>query len=92
MSTLTQSKRQVLKAKAHQLKPVVMLGAKGLTESVHVEIARALHDHELIKVRLTASDHETRDAMIDEICSAHGAEKIQRVGNIVVLFKAKPDS
>jgi RNA-binding protein len=89
MNTLTQSERQVLKAKAHQLKPVVMIGGKGLTESVHAEIARALFDHELIKVRLPGTDHDARDAMIEAICATHGAGKVQRVGNVVVLFKAR---
>ncbi len=89
MSTLTQSERQMLRAKAHSLKPVVMIGEKGLTEPVIKEIERALFDHELIKVRLAAPSHEARDAMIAAICEAHHAKQIQRIGNILVVYKKR---
>ena len=48
---LTPAERKALKAKAHKLDPVVHIGAKGLTDEVIAEIDRALHAHELIKVR-----------------------------------------
>lgn len=89
MPTLSQSERQVLKAKAHSLKPVVMIGNKGLTTSVHDEIDRALFDHELIKIRIAGADHDTRDELIDDICETHGAAMVQRVGNVAVLYKQK---
>ena len=43
----------------HQLKPVVIIAQKGLTENIKEEIDRALTDHELIKIKLLTS---TRDA------------------------------
>ena len=49
-----------LKAKAHQLEPVVIIGAKGLTQEVLAEIDRALKAHELIKVRAPALERRAR--------------------------------
>jgi RNA-binding protein YhbY len=49
---LSPKERQVMKAKAHALKPIVGLGNQGLTANVHSEIDRGLYDHELIKIRL----------------------------------------
>lgn len=90
MTTLTQEGRQVLKAKAHQLKPIVMIGGKGLSESVHIEIERALFDHELIKIRLSGADRDARKAMIADICLTHQAELIQQIGHIAAIYKKRP--
>ena len=49
---LTSQKKQQLKAQAHKLNPVVMLGDKGLTENVLAEVDIALAAHELIKVKI----------------------------------------
>jgi RNA-binding protein len=48
---LTSAQRKELKARAHSLEPVVIIGGKGLTAEVVGEIDRALKSHELIKVR-----------------------------------------
>jgi RNA-binding protein len=91
MSTLPQELRQVLKTKAHQLKPVVMIGGKGLSEPVHVEIARALHDHELIKIRVSGEDRDARKAMIADICLTHQAAIVQQIGHIVAIYKKREE-
>lgn len=70
-NSLTPKQRQQLKAKAHALKPVIILGGKGLTEALHKEIDRALYDHELIKISLHVDDREARAVLINEICQIH---------------------
>jgi RNA-binding protein len=45
---LNPTERKALKARAHKLEPVVIIGAKGLTEEVVKEVDRALKAHELI--------------------------------------------
>lgn len=89
--TLSSEDRKALKQKAHQLKPVILTGSKGLTEAVHLEIARALHDHELIKMKVSAEDKAGREAMINEILAHHGAELIQHVGHMATLYKKKAE-
>ena len=65
---LTPSRRSELRAQAHKLDPVVIIGDKGLTDEVVAEIDRALKAHELIKVRAESADRDTRDAWMGAIC------------------------
>ena len=90
MKTLTPSDRRELKARAHALKPVVMIGNDGLTPAVVAEIDRALKSHELIKVRVAGDDRDARVACLAEICAQTGAQSVQHIGKILVLFRLKP--
>lgn len=78
--------KKKLKAQAHPLNPVVMIGQAGLTDAVINEINVALDVHELIKVRIRA-ERDERQEMRQQICSATGAELIQSIGQIVVLYR-----
>jgi RNA-binding protein len=80
-----------LRAIGHRLKPIVTIAGNGLSEGVRAELERALSDHELIKIKLAVGDRETRDAVLDELLKAHGAELVQRVGN-TALIPASPIS
>ncbi len=72
----------------HELKPVVTVAGKGLSEGVLAELQRALDDHELIKVKLAMEDREERKQMIDELCTQTGAELVQTIGKVVLVFRA----
>lgn len=80
-----------LRAIGHKLQPVVTIAANGLSEGVQMELDRALTDHELIKVKLAVGDRDVRDALIDEMVSRHGAELVQRVGNIALILRRSPE-
>jgi RNA-binding protein len=84
---LTPAERKALKAKAHKLEPVVQIGAKGLTDEVVGEIERALTAHELIKVRAAGLDRDLRNEALASICGKTGAEAVQQVGKVFVLFR-----
>jgi RNA-binding protein len=84
---LTPKQKQQLKAHAHSLKPVVLLGQHGLTEAVHHEIEQALLDHELIKVRIPGVDRDERQQSITIICQTHHADLVQAIGHVVVLYR-----
>ncbi|MFZ5560330.1 MAG: ribosome assembly RNA-binding protein YhbY [Pseudomonadota bacterium] len=71
----------------HELKPVVMTGGQGLTENVLAEIDRALEDHELIKVRISADDRDDRAAAMKMVGSHCKAEIVQTIGKIVLLYR-----
>ena len=88
---LTAAERRALKGKAHKLEPVVQIGAKGLTGEVVAEIERALAAHELIKVRAGGLEREERDAVLKEIVARTGAEEVQQVGKVFVLFRTSED-
>ena len=67
---LTPAQRRTLKGRAHTLTPVVHIGVDGLTPSVLAEIDRALHAHELIKIRVLGADGGARDHLLRELCAA----------------------
>ena len=85
--SLTNKDKQKLKARAHKLRPVVIVGNNGLTETVNMEIDRALTDHELIKMRINSEDREVRRAFYAEIVELHHAEIVQQVGKMAVLYR-----
>jgi RNA-binding protein len=79
-----------LRAEAHSRKPVIMIGQAGLTPAVLAEIEIALDCHELLKVRIRA-EREDRKTISDEIAAATGAELIQTIGQIAVLYRPAPE-
>lgn len=87
---LTQKQKRQLKALAHHLKPVVMVGQHGLSDGVFNELESALDAHELIKVRLSGADRAERQAMQQVICAKTGAHLIQQIGHIAVYFRRNP--
>lgn len=91
MLTLSPDERRALRASAHPLKPVVMIAQNGLTDAVLKEIELALTSHELIKVRVFDAEREQRDAWLTAACEALGAAPIQRIGNILVLYRPNPE-
>lgn len=88
---LNSAERRALRARAHALKPVVLIGGSGITESLLAEVSRALHDHELIKVRLPALDRDARAVMVSALCTSLGAEDVQGIGHIRVLYRAREE-
>jgi RNA-binding protein len=87
---LTPLQRRALRARAHHLHPVVIVGDGGLTPEVVREIEANLKSHELIKVRLTGDDREARAAASAEICGTTGASAVQHIGKILVLYRQRP--
>ena len=80
----------MLKARAHPLEPVVIIGGKGLTDEVVKEVYRALTAHELIKVRAPSLDRDARDAALKTLCEKTGAAAVQQIGKVLVLFRKNP--
>ena len=87
---LSAAERKELKARAHRLEPVVMIGTKGLTDEVVKEVDVALKAHELIKVRVRSADRSSRDAIFSELATRTGSALVQRIGHVGVLYKPAP--
>lgn len=83
---LSPVQKRHLRALAHHLKPVILMGAKGASDALTAELRLALERHELVKVKLAADDREAREALSDALVKATGAALVQRIGNIAVLF------
>ncbi|HEX7368847.1 MAG TPA: ribosome assembly RNA-binding protein YhbY [Rhodanobacteraceae bacterium] len=84
---LTSSQTRYLRGLAHPLKPVVLLGGKGVTAGVLKELDQALDTHELIKIRLSGDDRAARAADLAKLVESSKAETVQTIGHIAVLFR-----
>ena len=91
MSSLTEKQKHHLRGLGHKLKPVVMIGAQGYTPAVRTELDLALTRHELLKVRVNSGDRDRRDETVMQLCSDCGAQLVQRIGNIALLYRRNPD-
>ncbi len=87
---LTPVERKALRARAHELGPVVMVGSAALSPAVIAEINLALDHHELIKVRVLAADRDEREALFAQACDVCHAHPIQHLGRMLILYRERP--
>jgi RNA-binding protein len=85
--------KKQLKAIGHGLKPVILVGHKGVTDALLAEVDRALADHELIKAKFSSEDRDARREQMALICSRCDAELVQSIGKMALLFRksSKPN-
>ncbi len=88
---LTAAQSRFLRGQAHDLKAMLQVGGKGISESLVAELDGALEHHELIKVKIGADDREARDAIIAELTRRTGAALVQRIGHTAVLYRPSKD-
>lgn len=79
-----------MRAAAHPLRPVVLIGDRGLSDSVLKEIDRNLTAHQLIKVRAGGEDREARDAMLEAICDALSCAPVHHLGKTLIIYRPDP--
>lgn len=90
--TLTGKQKNYLRGIAHNLNPVVMIGGKGLTDSVMKEIELALDQHELIKIKLPGNEKAEKVALLAQITSKSNSEPVQLIGRVGVVYRASDDA
>lgn len=78
---------KALKAIAHHLKPIVIIGNLGLSTAVVAELNRAISDHELIKVQLNIVDRKLRVKLANQASQLTDAKIVQQIGKVVVLYR-----
>ena len=91
MLKLTPVERSALRAEAHALKPIVIIGEAGLTPAVIKEIDLGLDSHGLIKVRVFGDDREARVGMYETICADLDAAPVQHIGKLLVIYRPKKE-
>ena len=84
---LTKTRIKFLRSKCHALRPVILLGQKGLTEAVLAELDIALNQHELVKIKIAAEDREALRLVVAAICARSGAERVQVIGKSLCVFR-----
>jgi RNA-binding protein len=89
--SLTSAQRKDLKAKAHHLNPVILMGNQGLTEAVLKAIDEALTAHELIKIKVAGAEREQRQEWLAAICAQLMAEAVDSIGRILIVYRKNPE-
>lgn len=84
--------KKTMKAQAHHLRPLILMGNKGLTEHLVAATDEALVTHELIKIKLMGEQKTDRIAIAQELCTATHAEIIQIVGRIATIYRKNPET
>lgn len=90
MLQLSSDERRALRARAHDLNPVVSIAENGLTEAVLKEIETNLKAHELIKIRVYGDVRADREAYLEKICSELGAAAVQHIGKLLIVYRPDP--
>jgi RNA-binding protein len=79
--------KRYLRGLAPPLKPVVMLGTKGLTDNVQAEIDNALSRHELINVKVSGAEKAERLVILNTIADSNNADLIMSIGHIAAFYR-----
>jgi RNA-binding protein len=88
---LTAAQIRFLRGQAHELKAMLQVGGKGVSDPLVAEVGGALEQHELIKVKVAGAEREARDAIIRELAARTGAALVQRIGHTAVLYRPSED-
>jgi RNA-binding protein len=89
---LTNNQKKYLRSIAHDLKPFVMIGQHGLSESVIAEIDSTMLKHELIKIKLRVEDRDEKQKIIEKILAFSRAEIVQVIGGVLVIYRPFEDN
>jgi RNA-binding protein len=82
--------RRKLRAHGHGLTPLVQVGKGGVSKGVLAQVAQALFDHELVKVRIGTEAPVDRFAVADELAEQPGTQVVQILGRTVLVYKRHP--
>jgi RNA-binding protein len=88
---LTAAQTRFLRGQAHDLKAMLQVGGKGVSDALVNEVGAALEQHELVKVKVAGAEREARDAMIRELAERTAAALVQRIGHTAVLYRPSQD-
>ena len=89
---LTNNQKKYLRSLAHDLKPFVMIGQNGLSESVLAEIDSTMLKHELIKIKLRVDNRKEKQQILEKILEFSHAELVQVIGGVLVIYRPFEDN
>jgi RNA-binding protein len=89
MLTLTKNQIRELKARAQLMKPTLKVGHEGLSVEFIAALDEALKHHDLVKVKFSDFKDQKKE-LAPQLASRTESELIMRVGNVAVLFRARP--
>ena len=87
---ISSDQRRTHRAQAHPLKPVVHIGADGLTSGLIKETDAALNAHGLIRIRVFSDDRDHREQLFHDLPDKLNAAPVQHIGKLLVLWRPVP--
>jgi RNA-binding protein len=88
--SLSSKATRYLRGLAHHLKPVILVGDKGLSAAVVHAACEALEHHELIKCKVAGDRDDVKEAA-DSLVIGTGGALVQIIGKTIVLYKAREE-
>ena len=85
---LSEKQKKYLRGLGHHLKPLITIGENGISKTLLIEFEKTLDRHELIKVKVRAPDRHARNIIINNLCEDKAIQIIQRIGNIILVYRA----
>jgi len=85
---LTNAQIRTLKAQAQRLKATLKVGKEGLSPQFLSALGDALKHHELVKVKFDDFKEQKKE-LSPQLAEKTGSHLVTRVGNVVVLYRAK---
>lgn len=89
MQPLTNREARALKARAQRLKALLKIGKEGLSPEFLTALDQALQHHELLKVKFDDFKDQKKQ-LAPQLAEKSGSHLVTMVGNVVVLFRPKP--
>ncbi len=86
---LNEKQKKHLRGLAHDLKPVIHVGAGGISSGLTAELDQTLAHHELVKVKVRVGNREARNTAIDEMIKKSSASLVARIGNTAILYRRR---
>jgi len=84
---LTNNQKKHLRSLAHDLRPIVMVGQHGLSDAVLAELESTMTKHELLKIKVRASDRVEKQEIVDKILSFSKAALVHVIGGVLVIYR-----
>lgn len=89
---LTGKQKRYLRSEAHHLKPIFQVGKTGVNANMVQQINEALEKRELLKVSVLQNCMEDKGTVAQQLSEGTGAEIVQVIGNMIVLYKESQEN
>ncbi len=91
MLELTNAEIRELKARAQRMKASLKIGKEGLSPQFLAALDHDLKHHELVKVKFDEFKEQKKE-LAPQLAEKSGSHLVTRVGNVVVLYRRKPEA
>lgn len=88
---LSSKERAALRSQANAADTILHIGKGGVTEAVIAQAGEALAARELVKGKVLETAGLTAREACDALCDALGADPVQTIGTVFVLYKKAPE-